>query len=111
MSNTKLINENGKEEKDDNVVLEPWPVVKDILSLSFSPIISCLFHPAYMLMNNIVLGRQDDSVQLAAFGLGSLTNGIFVLSIGCCFSMGMGTLAGQAYGAQNLRLCRVYLNR
>ena len=55
MSNTKLIEDPKKEEK--KVVLERWPVVKDILSLSVSPIISSLLHPAYMLMNNMVLGR------------------------------------------------------
>jgi len=93
------------------VVLKPWPVIKDIFSLSISPIISCLFHPAYMLMNNMVLGRQSDPVQLAAFGLGSLTNGIFVLSIGVCFANGMATLTGQAYGAGEFRQSRVYLNR
>ena len=110
MSNTKLI-EGEKEKEEEEVVLEPWPVVKDIFSLSLSPIVSCLFHPAYMLMNNMVLGRQADPVQLAAFGLGSLTNGIFVLSIGVCFAYGVATQVGQAYGAGNLRLCRVYLNR
>ena len=60
MSNTKLIEDPKKDDK--KVVLERWPVIKDILSLSVSPIISSLLHPAYMLMNNMVLGRMADPI-------------------------------------------------
>ena len=57
-----------------------------------------------------ICGRISDTV-LAGFGLGSLTLGIMLISIGACFSMGVMTLISQAYGAGDLRMCRVYLYR
>lgn len=73
---------------------------------------SNLFHPLYIVFNNMVLGRTDNpTLYVGAFGLGSLTLGICVISICSSFCYGANTLIAQAYGAENIRLCRVYLHR
>ena len=64
----------------------------------------------YIIINVGTCGRIGD-IELAGFGLGSLTLGIMLISIGVCFSMGVATLVAQANGANDKRMCRVYLNR
>ena len=49
--------------------------------------------------------------ELAGFGLGSLTIGIMLESVGTCFSGTVATPVAIAYGANDKRMCRVYLNR
>ena len=95
--------------KEDEI---PGPVdsVKTILKLSWWPIIGQLCHPVYTIVNAAVCGRLGGNA-LAGFGLGSLTLGICALSIGVCFAMAVQTLMGQAYGAGDFRMCRVYLYR
>jgi Na+-driven multidrug efflux pump len=58
-----------------------------------------------------MLGHSNNPKQLAGFGLGSLTLGICVISIGSGFAMGAGTLISQAFGAKDLRMCAIYRNR
>ena len=48
---------------------------------------------------------------LAGYGLGSLTISILGLTISQIFTIGTGTFSTQAFGAGDLRLCAVYLNR
>lgn len=50
-----------------------------------------LFHPAYTIINVSICGGISD-VALAGFGLGSLTIGIMLISIGVCFSSSSLTL-------------------
>jgi Na+-driven multidrug efflux pump len=50
-----------------------------------------LFHPIYTVVNAATCGRIGDN-ELAGFGLGSLTLGILIISIGTCFSMTVSTL-------------------
>ena len=76
---------------------------------SLSPIIGSLFHPTYMLVNAIILGKievdpvkceaagNDEyhpdcigaDVYLSAFGLGSSTMSIILLASGICFTIGL----------------------
>jgi Na+-driven multidrug efflux pump len=72
--------------------------------------VGMLFHPVYIVINVGTCGRIGDT-ELAGFGLGSLTLGIMLISIGVCFSMAVATLVAQANGAKDKRMCRVYLNR
>ena len=44
-------------------------------------------------MNAAFLGHADSNLQLSGFGLGSLTLGIFMLSIGASFGSAVGTLS------------------
>jgi len=50
-----------------------------------------VFHPVYIIINVATCGRIGDT-ELAGFGLGSLTLGIMLISIGVCFSMAVSTL-------------------
>jgi Na+-driven multidrug efflux pump len=97
------------EEKPDEVP-NFKQTARTIISLCMWPIIGSLFHPIYTVVNAAVCGRLGDHA-LAAFGLGSLTCGIMALSIGVCFSISCGTLIAQAHGANEPRMCRVYLYR
>jgi Na+-driven multidrug efflux pump len=68
-----------------------YETAKEIFKLGWLPICGQLFHPVYLIINVAVCGRISDTV-LAGFGLGSLTLGIMLISIGVCFSMGVLTL-------------------
>lgn len=69
-----------------------------------------LFHPVYSIVNAASCGRLGDT-ELAALGLGSLTLGIMLESIGTCFSSTVGTPVAIASGAKDYRMCRVYMYR
>lgn len=72
--------------------------------------VGMLFHPIYTIVNAASCGRIGDT-ELAGFGLGSLTLGIMLISIGTCFSMTVSTLIAISSGAKDKRMCRVYMNR
>mmetsp|Transcript_25471 Transcript_25471/g.19225 ORF Transcript_25471/g.19225 Transcript_25471/m.19225 type:complete len:143 (+) Transcript_25471:113-541(+) len=92
--------------------MEFWPGIKKVLSFSVFPIISFLFHPAYSVINTIVLGQMENSAILqASLGLGLITTGMFLQSITVGLSSGLQTLATQAFGAGDPQLCGVYCNR
>ena len=84
--------------------------LKEISKLCIKPIMGTLFHPVYIMVNAAICGRLG-RIELAGFGLGSLTLGICCISIGIMFSISAGTLITQAFGAKDYRMCRVYLNR
>jgi Na+-driven multidrug efflux pump len=101
-------------EKHDETLHKPVTFgesVKTVLALTASPIFGSFFHPIYLIVNASVLGHANEPVQLAGIGLGSLTLGICVISIGSCFAMGSSTFISQAYGAKDLKMCVVYRNR
>jgi Na+-driven multidrug efflux pump len=76
-----------------NDELEMIPALKKISSLAIFPIIGMIFHPAYILINTVILGQMEDSnTMLAAFGLGGVTIGLFLLSVGVTFSGALDTL-------------------
>jgi len=82
----------------------------NLISQAIWPIVGYLFHPTYLIVNSRTCDQLGHKY-LAGFGLGSLTMGIMVVSIGVCYSFGMGTLVAQAAGAKNDKLCRTYLYR
>ena len=81
------------------------------IRMAVFPILGSLFHPVYTVVNAASLGKEDSPEPLAGLGLGSLTMGICVLSIGACFGGGFSTFASQAFGSGDLRLAAVYRNR
>jgi Na+-driven multidrug efflux pump len=81
-----------------------------VVKFSVKPTLAFLFHPVYTVVNAAVCGRLG-VLQLAGFGLGSLTLGIMAISVGTMFSISVATLVSQASGANDKRMCRVYLNR
>lgn len=84
--------------------------VKEIVKTAWLPMVGMLFHPVYTVVNAATCGRIGDN-ELAGFGLGSLTLGICIISIGTCFSYTVSTLIAISSGAKDKRMCRVYLNR
>ena len=69
-----------------------------------------MFHPMYQLVNAAFVGHMGETY-LAALGLGSLTTGILIISIGSSFALVMGTLIAPAFGSGELRFCKVLLYR
>ena len=59
----------------------------------------------------IYAGHLDDSVNVAVIGLASTTTRITMGSILSGINSAQDTLTSQSYGAKNLRLCGIYLNR
>ena len=56
-------------------------------------------------------GTLKDPINLAATGLAGTFGAIMVLSLMLGLNSAQETLTSQAFGAGNLRLCGVYLNR
>ena len=54
---------------------------------------------------------MDDPEKLAGVGLGTATCHLMVLSLMIGLNAAQETLTSQAFGAANLSLCGVYLNR
>ena len=103
-----------------------------VFKQSIPPIVGSLFHPSYMMVNALILGRiavpeycsdpdysaGPDSYEcvgaegyLGAFGIASSTLGLVVLSVGFCYGNGLFNVVPQAYGARNFELVGCYLNR
>ena len=60
-------------------------------SLAFWPIAGYMFYPTYLITNAAICDRLGSNY-LAGFGLGSLTLGIMVVSIGIGWSLALSTL-------------------
>ncbi len=60
-------------------------------SLAFWPIAGYMFYPTYLITNAATCDRLGSNY-LAGFGLGSLTLGIMVVSIGTGWSVAVSTL-------------------
>ena len=60
--------------------------------------LNSFLHPVYSIINAMVLGHQTNEKMLAGLGLGSITNGIFALSIGSSFTSAGATFISHAYG-------------
>ena len=73
--------------------------------------ISCNFLQLEFTINMFFAGRLNDSAMLAGVGLGTS-----LLNVACFYPLvGMNgaieTLVSQAFGAEKLKLCGIYLNR
>ena len=84
--------------------------IGEISRYSLWPIVGMMFHPLYSLINAAVVGRMEKKF-LAALGLGSLTTGICLISIGCSFSLVLGSFVAPAHGKGDAKLARMYLHR
>lgn len=106
--------------------------LKIVIKQSIPPIVGSLFHPSYMMVNALILGRitlpdyckdkdyevPEDSFEcmgpedyLSAFGIASSTIGIAILSTSFCYIAALNNVVPQAYGAGNFELVGSYLNR
>jgi Na+-driven multidrug efflux pump len=79
------------------------PALLTIFKLAIFPIIGMIFHPAYHIINTILLGHMPDDTLLAALGLGGLTVSIVLLAVGISLCGALDTLIAQAYGQGDLR--------
>jgi Na+-driven multidrug efflux pump len=77
--------------------------IKKIVTFAIWPIIGCLLHPVYLIVNTSAYYHLG-SIHLASFRLGSLTLGILCESLAVCFSQSVGTLISQAAGAKDFKL-------
>lgn len=57
------------------------------------------------------IGHLEDPVLLAAAGVGNMVLNIFGMAIFYGLNSALETLVSQAYGAKNLELCGLYLQR
>mmetsp|Transcript_9237 Transcript_9237/g.11231 ORF Transcript_9237/g.11231 Transcript_9237/m.11231 type:complete len:163 (-) Transcript_9237:1106-1594(-) len=66
-------------------------------------------------LSNVTLvvyaGRMDGSINVAVVGLAGTCIGIMIFSLMIGLNAAQETLTSQAFGAVNLRLCGIYLNR
>ena len=71
---------------------------KNIFRLAKWSVLGAIFHPGYTIVNAAVLGHEESNLALAGFGLGSLTLGILLTSVGLSFGTALSTLSAQAFG-------------
>ena len=64
-----------------------------------------------VLANAIFAGRMNDPTKLAVVGLTSVCHNLLLLSLLIGLNSAQETLTSQAFGAGNIRLCSIYLNR
>lgn len=62
-------------------------------------------------VNMIFLGHLNQPALVAGVGLGNVITNVFGFSLIVGLNGALETLVSQAYGAKNLHLCGIYLNR
>ena len=77
---------------DPNEPITHIIAIKRIFALAIWPVLGMILHPAYHIVNTIILGRNEDPIPLAALGLGGTTLSIFLLSLGVPFISVLDTL-------------------
>ena len=73
--------------------------------------ISQVIFYAMEVINMYFAGHLNDTAMLAGIGLGNMSFNLFAMSFAESFNSSIDVLGSQAYGAGNLRLCGIYLNR
>ncbi len=86
-------------------------MTKQYVNLAFPQILSCLIYEIVMQLNIIFIGQLNDATKLAGVGLANMITNVLGISILCGINDAQSTLTSHAYGANNLHLCGVYLNR
>ena len=83
----------------------------EFFKLAIPTMISCLFLFLTFTINTAFAGMLDDPAKLAGVGLGTTFLNILCFEILMGMNGAVETLVSQAYGANHIRLCGVYLNR
>ena len=87
-------------------------MVKTFLELGVPASISNLLEIAGLTVTQIIFaGTLEDPINLAAVGLASTVCMMMVFSVLIGLNTAQDTLASQAFGSGNFRLCGLYLNR
>ena len=83
----------------------------EISKIGIPTIISCLFEQLPAFVNIVYAGKFADDAKLAGVGLGQSLLWSLTLYIIVGMNGALETLVSQAFGANQLKLCGVYLNR
>lgn len=86
----------------------PW---RQIIALAVPNVASSLAMYSTVVITTLCITHEDQPALLAAFGLASLISNVLGLSIGVGLTSVLETLVSQSYGAGNLYLTAVHLNR
>lgn len=81
------------------------------LRIALPSILTNLMSTVSVVTNGVFAGRMDDPVKLAVVGLSGVICNIMISSVLTGLNCAQETLTSQAFGAKNLYLCGVYLNR
>lgn len=88
-----------------------WAKASNVLALAIPTMVTMVIHVSQMMVNLIFVGRLNNPAMLAGVGMGNITQNFFALTIAYGLNGTLESLISQAYGAGNLDLCGVYLNR
>ena len=88
-----------------------WSMSKLFLQISVPAILTNLIMFTASMTNAIFAGHMNDPIKLAVVGLSNSTCAIMVHSILIGQIAPIDTLASQAFGAGNLDICGIMLNR
>ena len=87
-------------------------MIKTFLKLAVPASITMLLDMAgFTVIPLIFAATLEDHINLAVVGLASTFSSIMVMSVLIGLNTAQDTLASQAFGAGNFRLCGLYLNR
>lgn len=88
-----------------------YQIYRDIAASAIPASIGSLFSFLQETINLIFIGHKNDPILVAAVGSGNVI--IMCCGIGMFYGLnsGLETLVSQAYGAKNMHLCGVYLQR
>lgn len=90
--------------------LSIYQSMKDLARLAALPLVGFLMLPLWTVVNTAICGFFEDTDILAGYGLGTLYLATFGISPMLQLSS-LQTVIGQANGARNYRLARIYLHR
>ena len=79
--------------------------------LTLPAIVTNLLGFITVITSTVIAGHLKDPVKIAAVGLANVVFSVMILSLLVGLNCAQETLTSQAFGAGNLRLCGVYLNR
>ena len=85
--------------------------VRKFLGLAVPSMVTMFVLMIQEIVNLVFVGRLDNPAMLAGVGMGNLTMNILSLSIAYGLNGALESLVSQAYGAGNLKLCGIFLNR
>jgi Na+-driven multidrug efflux pump len=88
-----------------------WSILKDIISQSIPASVGSVFFMLLETINIIFIGHLNDPVKVAGVGMGNIIINLFAVGIFTGLNSSLETLVSQAYGAKNLELCGIYLQR
>ena len=86
-------------------------MLKCFLKIAVPSTLTNILFYAPDIANGMVAGRMDRPIYLASMGLTSVGCNVMVLSFLIGINGAQETFSSQAFGAGNLQLCGVYLNR